>query len=176
MERLAKGLSQSLIVVAGIATIVMLVIIVADVISKAFFSFAIPGVDTIVASYLMVAVIFLPLAMLELIEENIAVDVLYNVMPVVLRRLCAILGHVLTILFYLLLAWLYLAVAIEAFEIREFVTGSWNVPIWPARIIMPIGLTFAAAVAIVKLLLILKNLIKLEPETTDHGHTDGDFL
>lgn len=175
MERLATLLSRAMLVLAGIATIMMLVMIVADVISKAVFNFALPGVDTIVASYLMVAVIFLPLAMVELLEENIAVDVLYNVFPTSIQHLCGMLGHLLTAVFYALLGWLYIGVAVEAIEIREFVTGAWNVPIWPARIIMPAGLIIGAIVALVKLALILTDLLGPKPHR-DTGHHDGDFL
>jgi len=174
MERLATLLSRAMLVLAGIATVVMLVTIVADVISKSAFNFALPGVDRIVASYLMVAVIFLPLAMLELLEENIAVDVLYHVLPTSIQHLCAMLGHLLTAVFYGLLGWLYAGVAIEAIEIREFVSGAWNVPIWPARMIMPAGLIIGAIVALVKLCLILIDLLGPNPHR-DTGHHDGDF-
>jgi TRAP-type C4-dicarboxylate transport system permease small subunit len=107
-----------MIVLAGLGIILMLVLVVTDVIGRSVLNVAIPGIDTVVASYLMVATIFLPLGLLQLLDENIAVDILRDWVP-------------------------------DA--IKEYVTGTWNVPIWPARILMPIGLFVAAIAAVAKL-------------------------
>ncbi|AJE46803.1 TRAP transporter small permease [Celeribacter indicus] len=150
MTKAANAISRLAVAIAGVGIVLMLVLVVADVVLRATFNMAIPGNDTIVASYLMVAAIFLPLALLQMLDENIAVEALYDRCPAVLRDVFDLLAHVLTLAFYLILGWVYAEVAVEAFAVKEFVTGTWNVPIWPARVFMPAGLFLGAFAAAVK--------------------------
>ncbi|MDK3018402.1 TRAP transporter small permease [Pseudodonghicola flavimaris] len=166
VSRAATGL-------AGIGIIIMLVLVTSDVLMRAIFNIALPGIDAIVASYLMVATIFLPLALLEVLDENIAVDALRNAVPDLMKDLFDIVAYILGAAFYALLGWLYFKVAIEAFEVREYVTGTWDVPIWPARVFMPIGLILAAAVAAAKLIIAIRMLVTGQ-KPSDH-HTAGSF-
>lgn len=136
---------------AGVGIVIMLVLVTADVVMRAVFNVAIPGTDTIVASYLMVATIFLPLALLEVLDENIAVDVLRDAVPDAIKDIFDIIAHLLGAGYYALLGWLYWHVALDAYEVKEFITGSWDVPIWPARIFMPLGLSVAALAALLQL-------------------------
>lgn len=153
------SLSSLLLWIAGLGIVIMLVLVTADVISRMLFNVAIPGTDTIVASYLMVATVFLPLAMIELLDENIAVDILRDRVPDFMKDIFDIIAHLLAAGFYLILAWIYYEVAVEAFERKEFVTGTWDVPIWPARIFMPAGLFIAVLAAVMKLFLAFQALI-----------------
>lgn len=158
---------------AGIGIIIMLVLVTSDVIMRATFNIALPGVDAIVASYLMVATIFLPLALLEILDENIAVDALRSIVPDVVKDLFDITAYILGAFFYALLGWLYFKVAVEAFEVREFMSGTWNVPIWPARVFMPAGLFLAACAATAKLIGAVRLLVTGE-KPSDH-HSAGSF-
>lgn len=173
MERFATALSRGMVAIAGFSIVAMLVLVAGDVISRAVLNIAIPGIDTVVAAYLMVATIFLPLAMLEMLEENISVDILRDHVPDVVKDIFDVIGRLLTTILYGLLAWLYVHVALESFEIREFVTGTWDVPIWPARIIMPIGLLVATLAAGTKLLVSLRALIAGSKPPSHH--TTGTF-
>jgi TRAP-type C4-dicarboxylate transport system permease small subunit len=149
MLNLVKTMSGAMIYLAGVGIILMLVLVVSDVVGRAVLNTAIPGIDTIVASYLMVATIFLPLGLLQVLDENISVDFLHNIMPKWMQGVFDVLAQLLAMLFFALLGWLYFWVAVEAYETKEYVTGTWDVPIWPARILMPLGLavaSFAAAV------------------------------
>ena len=143
---------------AGVCIVIMLVLVTADVVMRGVFNVAIPGTDTIVASYLMVATIFLPLALLEVLDENIAVDVLRDVVPDAIKDIFDIIAHLLGAGYSALLGWLYWHVALDAYEVKEFITGSWDVPIWPARIFMPLGLFVAASAAVLQLFSALRTL------------------
>lgn len=151
MHRLMSRVAGVMTGLAGVGIVIMLVLVTADVVARAVFNVAIRGTDTIVASYLMVATIFLPLALLEILDENIAVDVLRDNVPDFVKDIFDIIAHILGAGYYALLGWLYWQVALDAFEVKEFVTGSWDVPIWPARIFMPLGLLVAALAAAVQL-------------------------
>jgi len=165
MARLMTGL-------ASVGTLMMLALVSCDVLSRLLFNIAIPGTETIVASYLMVAIIFLPLAMLQLQEENISVEVIANLVPVPLQLVFDLVGHLLTAIFYGLLAYLYYHVAVEAIEIREFVSGTWNVPIWPARLIMPFGLFVGVIAAVTKGIVVLGKLASGSSKGP-HKHSEG---
>ncbi|MCR8549202.1 TRAP transporter small permease [Salipiger sp. P9] len=163
MEKITEAISRFAVGLSGFGIILMLVLVVADVLLRTFFNVSIPGNDTIVASYLMVAAIFLPLALLQVLDENIVVDALYDRLPTIVQDLLDVLAHLLAVLFYLLLGWIYYRVAIEAFEVKEYITGTWNVPIWPARILMPAGLFLGSLAALVKTALAIRNLIAGTP-------------
>lgn len=163
-----EWISRALNAIAGASIVVMLILVCSDVLSRMLFNIAIPGTNTVVASYLMVATIFLPLATLQLLEENISVEVISGLLPVPLQNLCDIIGHLLSGTFYVLLGYLYYHVAVEAIEIREFASGTWDVPIWPARVIMPLGLFIAALAAALKAILVLTHIFKKPENSHDH--------
>ena len=144
--------------IAGLSVAIMVVLVTSDVVMRALFRISILGVDAVVASYLMIATIFLPLAMVGFLEEHITVDALHYQASNVIKNLFDLVGHLLSFVLYSSLAFLYFKTAIESYEIREYITGTWNVPIWPARIIMPIGLGLAGVAAVVKLALIARAL------------------
>lgn len=158
--------NRAMIALAGIGIVLMLVLVTADVTGRAVFNVSIPGIDTIVASYLMVGTIFLPLGLLHLLDENIAVDILRDYVPDTMKVVFDIIAHLLGAGFFALLGWLYLHVAIEAIEVREYVTGTWDVPIWPARILMPLGLAVATISAFAKLLLAFRALVSSSSPTS----------
>lgn len=169
LTRLVARSGRLLLGVAGIGICLMLVLVFLDVLSRLVFNYAIPGVDTVVASYLMVATIFLPLAMLQLLDENIAVDALRDRMPDFVKDIFDVVAQILSAAFYGVLCWLFLWVAVEAIEIREYATGAWNVPIWPARIFMPIGLFLGALAALVKLFQAVGALVSGAPAPDHHS-------
>lgn len=151
--------ANGLALLAEIGIVLMLVLIVGDVLSRGLFNVPIPGTDAIVASYFMVATIFLPLALLQILDENIAVDALYGLMPAAIQLVFVVVAHLCAVVFYALLGWIYYHVAVEAIDIREFVSGTWDVPIWPARLIMPVGLCLGSLAALVKMVEALGHLM-----------------
>lgn len=169
MKKAIDWSSHAMVALAKLGIVVMLVLVVSDVLARALFNTAIPGIDTVVASYLMVATIFLPLALLHLIDENIAVDVLRSNMPGKVQLLFDVIAHLLSIGFYGLLAWIYTHVAIEAFAIKEYVTGTWDVPIWPARVFMPLGAALGAIAAVAKLFAAIRHLLRGDDIFPDHS-------
>lgn len=150
MIRIADWMSRTAVWIAGFGIVLMLVLVVTDVVLRAVLNVAIPGNDTVVASYLMVATVFLPLALLQMLDENIVVDALYDRFPGRVRDMLDVLAHLLATGFYLLLGWIYLEVARDSFAVREFASGTWDVPIWPARVLMPAGLLLGGLAALVK--------------------------
>src|SRR6266567_2009403 len=80
------GLGRLLMVPAGIALILMMLHVNADVVGRLLLNHPIPVTIEVVSYYYMVAVIFLPLAAVERADHHIAVDLLSQHFRGALRR------------------------------------------------------------------------------------------
>ncbi|EHA16476.1 TRAP transporter small permease subunit [Halomonas sp. HAL1] len=152
MIKLTKHISYALAVVAALALGLMMLHVTADVIGKYLFNSPIPGTAEVVASYYMVAAVFLPLAWVEINEGSIVVEILYDLFPSMTKKLLFIVSTTLSSLFYGGLAWLSLGPAIHAWKIGEVVEGTWRVVIWPTKFILPLGLALACLIMLIRLI------------------------
>ena len=104
-----------------------------------------------VSNYYMVAVVFLPFAAVERMNGNIHVELIYALLPRVARRLLDLISYVLfAVLLYLLTTSTW-AVAIKKYNVGEFIMGSYAVPIWPSRFLLPVGTALALALVVVRI-------------------------
>ena len=155
VERLIANLSTLLIGTAGLLLMCMLVHMCADVAMKYVFNSPIPGTAEVVAYYYMVAAVFLPLPFVEVKNGGVSVDLFYNMMGKVSRRVLLSLAYLVQIVFFGLLAWQSSIDAFEALAKRELVEGQINVYIWPARFFLPIGFGLASIVSLLRLYQVL---------------------
>ena len=81
LRRLLGRLANALAFLGGIAVVLMMLHICADVIAKYVFNSPIPGTLEIVSNYYMVATVFLPLALVERKNAHIAVEILSQHLP-----------------------------------------------------------------------------------------------
>lgn len=150
LRRLVERLANWMVVVAGLALVAMTAHVTADVIGKYFLSMPIPGTAEVVASYYMIATVFLPLAYIEVHQRPIVVDLVYNMLPGASRPAIDLLGTIVSGLFYGFLAWQSALIAMNAWEIGEIVEGAWRVVVWPSRFLLPFGLALACVVLILR--------------------------
>jgi len=66
--------------VGAVILILMMIQVVADVIASNLFKSPIPANSVVVTNYYMVAVVFLPIALAELRDDNITVEIVYQMM------------------------------------------------------------------------------------------------
>lgn len=151
IEIFTRGLS----LVGGIAIFLMMILTAFDVAGKYIFNVPIPGAAEVIASYFMIAAVFLPIADTEIRGESIAVDLLYEKVSISIRMLFNLLAFILAIVFYGVLAYQNLFVAMDSYLSGEYVSGTWDVIIWPSKFLIPLGL-LAALLAIVHLLVNIK--------------------
>ncbi|MGX1309087.1 TRAP-type C4-dicarboxylate transport system permease small subunit [Amorphus suaedae] len=156
MSRFAQHVSHLLAIIAALALGLMMLHVTADVIGKYVFNSPIPGTAEVVASYYMVSAVFLPLAWVEIREGSIMVEILYDLLPGLGRRICLFIATALSAVFYGGLAWLSWAPAIKAWQIGEVVEGTWRVVVWPTKFLLPIGLALAGVVMLLRLIEIAK--------------------
>ena len=141
-ETVVRWFARALAFVAGVALILMMVQTVIDVVMKNVFGAPIEGNLEIVSVYHMVALVFLPLAIVELKHEHISVDLVVRLFPAPLRRTTETLSYLISALFFGILAWQTWLDAIEAWRIGEILMTSILITIWPAKFSLPVG--FAA--------------------------------
>lgn len=146
LERWLGALATLLALVAGAALVLMMLQTVVDVVMKNVFGAPIEGNLEIVSVYHMVALVFLPLALVELRHEHIAVDLVVRLFPSGLRRVTNTLGYLVSALFFAILAWQTWVDAVEAWQIGEILMTSILITIWPAKFSLPLG--FAAVMLV----------------------------
>lgn len=129
--------SNGLTLLAGIALLLMMGQMVLDVFLTYFFRKPIEGNLEVVSIYHMVAVVFLPLAMVELRHEHIHVDLVVRWLPQVVQRVIYILGSLISAAFFAILAYQTWLDALKSYRIDEIVMGAVYVTIWPAKFILP---------------------------------------
>ncbi len=148
LRRIIEYVSCVLAVVAAICLFLMMAQIVVDVVLKFVLNRPIQGNLEIVSFYYMVAVVFLPLAFVELRHEHISVDLFVMMMPKTLRRIIYAMGSVISAVFFALLAYQTFLDAVKATQIGEVMMGTNFVPIWPSRWFLPIGFAAICAVSV----------------------------
>lgn len=158
MTMLERALNQIAALLAGLAALALLAMmlhVTADVAGKYFLNAPIPGTAEVVASYYMISVVFLPLAWLEVKNGPIVVELFFDMANPVLRRAMLLLGTLLSLAVYGLIAWLSWQPAVHAWEIGEIVEGAWKVVVWPTKFLLPLGLGLACLAQFTRLVLIL---------------------
>lgn len=155
ISRVSHHIAHFLAVIAAVALLFMMLHVTADVIGKYVFNAPIPGTAEVVASYYMVAAVFLPLAWVEIREGSIIVELIYHMFGRRAKTLCLLIATALSGLFYGGLAWLSFAPAMQAWRIGEIVEGAWRVVIWPTKFLLPIGLALACLVMALRMIEIM---------------------
>ena len=127
-------------ILGSIAISLMMLHITADVIGKFVFSSPVPATITLVSSYYMVVVAFLPLALAERRDSHITVEVVTERFPPWLQRHLRGLSYVLSGVVFGLLAWRTWGDALKKLDQGSFIMEQGvKVLIWPGHFLLPIG-------------------------------------
>jgi len=147
------ALAKALMFLASVVMLLMVLHIVADVVLRQFFNSPLPGTIEIVSNWYMVALAFLPLAYVQLHREHLMVEVFTrDVSPRVLRRIDLVVQIACIALLALYIAQVANA-ALAKTELREALEGTWfDIPVWPTRWFLPIGLAAMALCILAQLL------------------------
>ena len=137
---------------AAIVVLLMMLHITLDVTAKYIFNYPLPGTLPIVANYYMIAVVFLPVAFVEIKKESIAVDLFYLWFPSWLKHLSTVFGTLCSITFFSILAYQSYFNAMRAYGNGEYVDSTYVVITWPSRFLLP--LSFASVVIVLAMRLI----------------------
>jgi TRAP-type C4-dicarboxylate transport system permease small subunit len=139
IDRVTHALSRLLLGIAMVALFLMMVQMVVDVAMRNFFRRPIEGSLEIVSVYHMVAVVFLPLALVERRHEHITVDLLVDRFAPAARRIISVVGYIICAIFFALLTYQTGKDALQAYEVGEILMSSIYITVWPAKFLLPIG-------------------------------------
>ncbi|WP_051419516.1 TRAP transporter small permease [Paracoccus pantotrophus] len=148
-----RWIANALLALSGIAVVVLMLHVVADVLSKYAFHYPLVGTIEVASWYYMIAIAFFPLAYVQLHSHHLVVEVFTTGLSA--RRLAALDALVcVAVLAYIgLLGWLVAAKAIEATHRGEIINVVYfDLPIWPARWILPISLIAMIPAIVMQLL------------------------
>lgn len=139
LKRFLEGSSNLLAIAAGCAVIVMMLHINLDVAMRYIFSAPFANTIEIVSTYYIVAIVFLPLAMVERCNANIVVELLAQYLP---RRTAEFLIAgiaVVTAVYFCAFTWQTGIDAWQKYEVGEIALGNSQITVWPTRFYLPIG-------------------------------------
>lgn len=151
IERWLRWASFALFWLATALVAAMLIHIVLDVFLKYVFNQPVPMTAEMVAHYYMVAVVFLPLPLVELRNASVSVDLFYRMFGVYSRRALMLLAYVGQVFFFGVLAYQSWLDALEALHTRKFVYLDFRLDTWPGTFFLPLGFSLGTLVSLLRL-------------------------
>lgn len=136
--------------IGGVALILMMLHISVEVVARYIFNSPLHGTVEIVSAYYMVAVVFLPLAMIERLNGHIVVELLTQHLP---RRAQSILIGIVALVsasYFAVFAWQTWGDALKKYAVGEQALGTVAITVWPTRFYLPIGCGLIVLVLVYK--------------------------
>lgn len=137
--------------IAGFALLAMMTIVILDVVGKYMFNQPVQGTLEIVAYYLMVPVVFLPLAHTEYTQEHIRIELFTQNMSKTHIRIIDSAACLLSAAYVLLFAW---AGAKKAWGMTKFYEQvelmNFDIEVWAIRWVIPVSCVILALTFLVK--------------------------
>lgn len=152
MRSLIRRTSFWMMIVAGALMCLMMLHITLDVFLKYAFNQPFFGTVEIVSYYYMIGAVFLPLAYVQVRNQHISVDLLFERFPDWGKRAADAFALVCAIVLYGILAWQGWLDGLKALRIDEIVMGSATIYIWPARFFLPIAFSLVCLVSVLRLI------------------------
>jgi TRAP-type C4-dicarboxylate transport system permease small subunit len=134
---------------SSLALVILVGLVVVDVVGRLMSSPLPSGPD--IATLLLVALVFLPMAGTQIDGNHVSMDVLVSMLPPWLQNflhkinllICAIIGA--------FLAYGTTKTAIKSYALGEFALGGLQIPLWIGKAMLAFGLTFYTLVVIAQL-------------------------
>jgi TRAP-type C4-dicarboxylate transport system permease small subunit len=142
IERVERGL-LALSILSGFATLLIIIVVCVDVAGRFFFNAPLHG-GVEVSELLMVVLVFFGLAAAQQQRQNYSIELLTRHLPDWAQKLLELLGYATCLAIVLLLAWPSSKQAMMSYERGEAGFGIMPFPLWPARILLAIGLWLLA--------------------------------
>lgn len=126
-------------VVAFLAILIMMLQIVGDVIGRYFLNSPIDGTMAIVSNWYMVAVIFLPLALVQRHKQHVVTTYFIDKLSPTMQRHMKAMGDIVMMITFAVFGYFAMEKALLCFDMGEFVEESYRIIIWPVHFFLPIG-------------------------------------
>lgn len=142
IERVERGL-LALSIFSGFATLLIIIVVCIDVAGRFLFNAPLHG-GVEFSELLMVVLVFFGLAAAQQQRQNYSIELLTRHLPLGAQKALELLGYLTCLGIVLLLAWPSSKQAVMSFERGEAGFGIVPFPLWPARILLAIGLWLLA--------------------------------
>jgi TRAP-type C4-dicarboxylate transport system permease small subunit len=170
VTRAVRGMSSALAFVAGLGIVGLMLLTVADVALRKFAGRGIPGTLEI-SEVALVAVVFAALMAAEVNNVHVRTPILVERLSDRVANLAKLLGLVPATLFVSWAAWLTAVEGLASTERGEFRFGIVAVPVWPAKLVIPIGLAGLAVALMAKVVTAVRRArLGLPPETSGYDN------
>lgn len=140
----------------------MMILLVIDIITRSYFK-PIQGM-AVMSVFVMMVVIYLGLARCEEHKEHVNLEIVANALQPPLRRLMGLLSYILALGTVGLLLYSVLVNAVAAYQSHESLEGTVELPLWPVKFIMVVGLVFFFFQTLVNAIDAAKKLKKDNPK------------
>lgn len=151
--RIMDGIDRVIVLIAQLLLGSMVLLTFVSVTLRTFFNSSVPD-DVLMQEMLMVAIVFLPLSYVQSVGAHLEVTVLSDLLPEPAQKGLTVLGLALGILAFGWMTYLAWEQAAEAFASGELAyTSVLDIPEWPAKMLVPIGLGWWTLRMMVQLLL-----------------------
>ena len=145
-----RKVSGAVNLVAAVALVAMMLHVNLDVLGRYLFNAPLPMTTEVVSAYYMVAVVFLPLAAIEWRDGHISVEIVTQFIGDRTRTLLLLLTGLLSAAYFAAITWRTWLVAVDKYELGEFITGVAVLSIWPTRFLVPLGCGLIVVVLVIK--------------------------
>lgn len=129
---------------AAVAMLGMMMVGAVDVIGTAALNSPLPGAFELTEA-LMVATVFLALALSQREGRQIRVEVLASRLALRTKAVLDLIAELLSALVYAAIAWYGWNVAVESWQIDEISPGLLRFPLWPPKLALALGATLMCA-------------------------------
>lgn len=158
-----RGSAVFLSLMAAVSSIVLMVAVLADVVSRQSGNGSFPGLLEVSES-LLVLITFLGTAHAERLNVHVRTNLLTERLGERARRVIRVITYSIYLAFALWWTVASIERAVESVEREEFRTGLVHFPVYPARVAIAVGLIALSAMLVVKLVDVILN----DEETTSY--------
>lgn len=142
----------------------MLTHVTVDVVGKWLFASPLPVTIEMSAHYYMIAIVFFPLAAVELRNGHIAVEIVSQYLGKVTRRILIAVVSLAGATYFGLLTMRTWHDAIDKFEIGEYLYGTVPLQVWQSRFFVPVGCGLLTIVLVWKAVMLFRGADRLAHE------------
>jgi TRAP-type C4-dicarboxylate transport system permease small subunit len=153
MDRIAWGMS----VIGAFVLFLMLVVTIADVVADKLLKLPFPGATELIMSIMPISVCAFLLSV-QIKKRHIVIDILVNRFGPKARVFLQLLTPPCGIFFFGLLTWLTVPLAIHSVKIGEHTGGNVGVPMYPAKVMIPIATGLVTIQLLIDMVRILRDL------------------
>jgi TRAP-type C4-dicarboxylate transport system permease small subunit len=167
IRRGVSAISGAFGALSAVGVIVLMLVTVTDVAFRNLLNEGIPGAVE-AGSVLLVCVVFLGLPIAHQRKAHVSTSLLTDHLPRSLGLLARSVANAVMTLVSGCLALATLGAGVRSFEVREFVQGLISVPVWPAKLAIPIGLSLLACVSLIATVETASGLVALRRAWAKH--------